>query len=103
MAHAALGINNPLASVSLRPMGEGLLKISRSAAGNSSRSINSSKGSADQQPKQVRIGNYIVDKTLGEGNFAKVKLATHAFTGDKVSAAGRVDRFWGSVLLFVTG
>jgi hypothetical protein len=75
-----IGINNPAASTSLRPSGDGLLKISRSTAGASSRSINSSL----KEVKQARIGNYIVDKTLGEGNFAKVKLATHAFTGDKV-------------------
>jgi MAP/microtubule affinity-regulating kinase len=32
------------------------------------------------------IGNYQFVKTLGEGNFAKVKLATHKLTGQEVSA-----------------
>ena len=31
------------------------------------------------------IGNYVFSKTLGEGNFAKVKLAKHKLTGQEVS------------------
>jgi MAP/microtubule affinity-regulating kinase len=30
------------------------------------------------------IGNYIFQKTLGEGNFAKVKLARHKITNQEV-------------------
>ena len=30
------------------------------------------------------IGNYTFQKTVGEGNFAKVKLATHKLTGQEV-------------------
>ena len=30
------------------------------------------------------IGNYTFQKTVGEGNFAKVKLATHKMTGQEV-------------------
>ena len=30
------------------------------------------------------IGNYTFQKTLGEGNFAKVKLAKHKITGQEV-------------------
>lgn len=30
------------------------------------------------------IGSYNIMKTLGEGNFAKVKLATHSLTGAEV-------------------
>lgn len=30
------------------------------------------------------IGNYVFQKTVGEGNFAKVKLATHKITGAEV-------------------
>lgn len=33
------------------------------------------------------IGNYIFQKTVGEGNFAKVKLSTHKITGAEVSFA----------------
>jgi MAP/microtubule affinity-regulating kinase len=31
------------------------------------------------------IGNYIFQKTVGEGNFAKVKLSKHKLTGMEVS------------------
>jgi MAP/microtubule affinity-regulating kinase len=31
------------------------------------------------------IGNYIFQKTVGEGNFAKVKLATHKLTNAEVN------------------
>ena len=33
----------------------------------------------------AQIGNYVFSKTLGEGNFAKVKLATHKITHAEVS------------------
>ena len=32
-----------------------------------------------------RKGNYILEETIGEGAFAKVKLATHIYTGEKVA------------------
>ena len=31
------------------------------------------------------IGNYVFQKTVGEGNFAKVKLAKHKLTNQEVS------------------
>ena len=31
-----------------------------------------------------RIGNYMIDRTIGKGNFAHVKLATHVPTNTKV-------------------
>lgn len=31
-----------------------------------------------------RIGNYMIDRTIGKGNFAHVKLATHILTNSKV-------------------
>ncbi|WVQ76610.1 hypothetical protein IAR50_006283 [Cryptococcus sp. DSM 104548] len=38
------------------------------------------------QPRQKpRIGQYIVERTLGTGSFGKVKLATHAITGHQVA------------------
>lgn len=30
------------------------------------------------------IGNYVFERTLGQGNFAKVKLAKHKLTGQEV-------------------
>lgn len=39
-------------------------------------------GSEDQNP---HIGNYRLLKTIGKGNFAKVKLGRHILTGREVS------------------
>eukprot|EP01137_Pigoraptor_chileana_P016733 Opistho-2@6102 len=36
-------------------------------------------------PSPKRIGYYEFEKAIGEGNFAKVKLATHTLTGEKVA------------------
>ncbi len=35
------------------------------------------------------IGNYDLDKKLGEGNFAQVRLGTHSLTGEKVCVCTR--------------
>jgi MAP/microtubule affinity-regulating kinase len=35
-------------------------------------------------PKNEQIGFYRFERSLGEGNFAKVKLATHTITKEKV-------------------
>jgi serine/threonine protein kinase len=41
--------------------------------------------SAATRPKQLQvIGHYEMDKNIGEGNFAKVKLARHTITGQQV-------------------
>jgi hypothetical protein len=34
--------------------------------------------------RQMKIGNYYLEKTIGKGNFAVVKLATHCDTNQKV-------------------
>ncbi len=34
--------------------------------------------------RQMRIGKYFLEKTIGKGNFAVVKLATHCDTHQKV-------------------
>ena len=39
---------------------------------------------------QPCIGNYIFEKTLGEGNFAKVKLASHKLTAQEVTIFNKV-------------
>lgn len=41
------------------------------------------RGSEEPQPPHV--GNYRLLKTIGKGNFAKVKLARHILTGREVS------------------
>lgn len=65
------------------------LSASRSEKGTgwSSRSLgarcrNSIALCSDEQP---HIGNYRLLKTIGKGNFAKVKLARHILTGREVS------------------
>ena len=35
--------------------------------------------------KTYKIGNYFIKKTIGSGNFGKVKLAIHIPTGEKVA------------------
>ncbi|KAG2457836.1 MARK3 kinase, partial [Polypterus senegalus] len=45
---------------------------------------NSLQSSADEQP---HIGNYRLLKTIGKGNFAKVKLARHILTGREIVSA----------------
>lgn len=37
----------------------------------------------------IRIGHYYIEKTIGKGNFAVVKLATHCFTKTKVKSGFR--------------
>ena len=37
-----------------------------------------------RSPGSAYIGNYRVIKTLGQGNFARVKLAEHVLTGEEV-------------------
>ncbi|KAG6921317.1 microtubule affinity regulating kinase 4, partial [Chelydra serpentina] len=65
------------------------LASSRSEKGSSwsSRSLgarcrNSIASCTDEQP---HIGNYRLLKTIGKGNFAKVKLARHILTGREVA------------------
>uniref|UniRef100_A0A3B3QGA1 Protein kinase domain-containing protein n=1 Tax=Paramormyrops kingsleyae TaxID=1676925 RepID=A0A3B3QGA1_9TELE len=43
---------------------------------------NSVTSTTDEQP---HVGNYRLLKTIGKGNFAKVKLARHVLTGREVS------------------
>ncbi|KAK1788180.1 hypothetical protein P4O66_016632 [Electrophorus voltai] len=49
---------------------------------NMARGRNSLATAADEQP---HIGNYRLLKTIGKGNFAKVKLARHVLTGKEVA------------------
>ncbi|EIW68573.1 hypothetical protein TREMEDRAFT_31675 [Tremella mesenterica DSM 1558] len=43
------------------------------------------QGYAHGPPKQAKVGQYIIGRTLGTGTFGKVKLATHAITGHLVA------------------
>ena len=46
------------------------------------------KGSANlgSSKEPVRVGFYEIERTIGKGNFAVVKLATHMVTKTKVSS-----------------
>uniref|UniRef100_A0A8C2XI59 non-specific serine/threonine protein kinase n=1 Tax=Cyclopterus lumpus TaxID=8103 RepID=A0A8C2XI59_CYCLU len=41
-----------------------------------------------EEPQQPHVGNYRLLKTIGKGNFAKVKLARHILTGREVRGGG---------------
>jgi len=45
----------------------------------------SNKDSRNPELNVTSIGNYAIIRTLGEGNFAKVKLAKHKITGAEVN------------------
>jgi hypothetical protein len=51
------------------------------------RSTNSRKHDNDANPDMSLpgIGNYTFEKTIGQGNFAKVKLSKHKLTNQEVS------------------
>nr|XP_033807192.1 MAP/microtubule affinity-regulating kinase 3 isoform X5 [Geotrypetes seraphini] len=59
---------------------EGRQEVSSRSGRLTARGVNSS--CADEQP---HIGNYRLLKTIGKGNFAKVKLARHILTGREVA------------------
>ncbi|XP_076022154.1 MAP/microtubule affinity-regulating kinase 3a isoform X6 [Genypterus blacodes] len=51
----------------------------------SARSGVRSRSSGADEPQQPHVGNYRLLKTIGKGNFAKVKLARHILTGREVA------------------
>lgn len=46
--------------------------------------IPASQSSSQSQHRQMKIGKYFLERTIGKGNFAVVKLATHCDTHQKV-------------------
>ncbi|KAJ1570591.1 hypothetical protein NDA11_001580 [Ustilago hordei] len=58
---------------------------SRSSSRVASRSASTQRSSNKESKQPVRIGQYILQQTLGTGSFGKVKLATHALTGHRVA------------------
>lgn len=66
-----------------QPSDHGESRRSSGIGGSSSRSGSTHRSKESKQP--VRIGQYILQQTLGAGSFGKVKLATHALTGHRVA------------------
>lgn len=65
--------------------GDGRQEVSSRTGRSGARCRNSIASCADEQP---HIGNYRLLKTIGKGNFAKVKLARHILTGREVTWYG---------------
>ncbi|XP_060037110.1 MAP/microtubule affinity-regulating kinase 3 isoform X17 [Erinaceus europaeus] len=62
--------------------GEGRQEVTSRSGRSGARCRNSIASCAEEQP---HIGNYRLLKTIGKGNFAKVKLARHILTGREVA------------------
>lgn len=67
--------------------GEGRQDVSSRTSRSGARCRNSIASCADEQP---HIGNYRLLKTIGKGNFAKVKLARHILTGREVKCSVKI-------------
>jgi hypothetical protein len=63
------------------------LNLNATAALSVSSSSSSTAGAQTANPngKQIKIGNYLLGTTIGKGNSAVVKLATHVITQQKVN------------------
>ncbi|XP_077053189.1 MAP/microtubule affinity-regulating kinase 3a isoform X6 [Siphateles boraxobius] len=70
------------ASLSHTTNGHGRGEVTSRSVRSSGRNRNSSSGLDDVHPL---VGNYRLLKTIGKGNFAKVKLARHILTGSEVA------------------
>ncbi|XP_051771882.1 MAP/microtubule affinity-regulating kinase 3a isoform X2 [Ctenopharyngodon idella] len=70
------------ASISHTTNGHGRGEVTSRSVRSSGRNRNSGSGLDDVHPL---IGNYRLLKTIGKGNFAKVKLARHILTGSEVA------------------
>ncbi|XP_053521996.1 MAP/microtubule affinity-regulating kinase 3 isoform X4 [Artibeus jamaicensis] len=74
---------NPLSYTSQHTShGDGRQEVTSRTGRSGARCRNSIASCADEQP---HIGNYRLLKTIGKGNFAKVKLARHILTGREVA------------------
>lgn len=51
----------------------------------SSTGVNGSRSSINKAKIGIRVGFYDIERTIGKGNFAVVKLARHRFTKTEVS------------------
>lgn len=77
--------------------GEGRQEVSSRTSRSGARCRNSIASCADEQP---HIGNYRLLKTIGKGNFAKVKLARHILTGREVIQCANIANAFNPPLLY---
>nr|XP_006125125.1 serine/threonine-protein kinase MARK2 isoform X7 [Pelodiscus sinensis] len=75
---------SPLPTVNERDTEQPVLGHTESKASNKSNMLRG-RNSATSTDEQPHIGNYRLLKTIGKGNFAKVKLARHVLTGKEVA------------------
>jgi hypothetical protein len=84
---------SPLSSASVSPLSSAAHSRTSTITSNSYQKpdilpclqSNSTQNYSQQQHRQMKIGKYFLEKTIGKGNFAVVKLATHCDTHQKVS------------------
>ncbi|XP_074862016.1 serine/threonine-protein kinase MARK2 isoform X9 [Carettochelys insculpta] len=75
---------SPLPTVNERDTDQPALGHTESKASSKSNMLRG-RNSATSTDEQPHIGNYRLLKTIGKGNFAKVKLARHVLTGKEVA------------------
>lgn len=68
--------------------GESLRTNPQNGVSNSNNNINNSNSSVTSKSKvPIRVGFYEIEKTIGKGNFAVVKLARHRVTKNEVTTS----------------
>ncbi|XP_026879668.2 serine/threonine-protein kinase MARK2 isoform X3 [Electrophorus electricus] len=77
-----MSTRTPMLPVIEHPTSQAHSDLKAGGRSNMARGRNSLATAADEQP---HIGNYRLLKTIGKGNFAKVKLARHVLTGKEVA------------------
>jgi len=75
-------LNSPTSSVSASPLSS--TTHSRRSTITSNSSQRTGLSSSHQSNRQMKMGKYFLERTIGKGNFAVVKLATHCDTHQKV-------------------
>ncbi|CAF1031518.1 unnamed protein product [Adineta ricciae] len=76
-------LSSPTSSVSASPLSS--IATSRRSTITSTNNQRSGLFSSCQSNRQMKIGKYFLERTIGKGNFAVVKLATHCDTHQKVA------------------
>jgi hypothetical protein len=91
---------SPLSSASVSPLSSASHSRTSTITSNSclrtdilpSSQTNSSQNYFQQHHRQMKIGKYFLERTIGKGNFAVVKLATHCDTHQKVTESSELSK-----------